>query len=342
MSLVVCRAPFRVSFFGGGSDYPQWFREEPGAVLSTSIDKYIYISCRYLPPFLGTKHRVVWRHVEQVESIAEILHPAVREGLRYLQFDDSLGIELHYQGDLPSRSGMGSSSTFVVALLRALTCLRGIEADHQKLAEMAIELEQVRMKEIVGCQDQVAAAFGGLNAINFRPNGRFDVNPIRMSTQRERELVAHLMLFFPGRSRFSSAAAASMTESISRRSASLRRMVAMVADGIEILRHGDLNDFGQLLHEGWVLKRGLSDKISSAEIDDLYERARREGATGGKLLGAGSTGFILFFVPPERQPAVLAALSPQCINVPFDLDHEGATVIYQANNYHANGAVVYQ
>jgi len=331
MSLIVCRAPFRVSFFGGGSDYPEWFREEPGAVLSTSIDKYIYISCRYLPPFLGTKHRVVWRYVEQVESISEILHPAVREGLRYLEFDDRLGIELHYQGDLPARSGMGSSSTFVVALLRALTCLRGLDADHQKLAEMAIELEQVRMKEVVGCQDQIAAAFGGLNAINFRQNGRFDVNPIRVSTQRECELVSHLMLFFPGRSRFSSDAAASMTESLSNRCHSVRRMVAMVEEGIEILRHGDLSDFGHLLHEAWELKRGLSDKVSSSEINELYERARHAGATGGKLLGAGSTGFILLFVPKERQPAVLAALTPQCINVPFALDHEGASIIYQAN-----------
>jgi D-glycero-alpha-D-manno-heptose-7-phosphate kinase len=331
MSLIMCRAPFRVSFFGGGSDYPEWFREEPGAVLSTSIDKYIYISCRYLPPFLGTKHRVVWRHVEQVESIAEILHPAVREGLRYLQFDDTLGLELHYQGDLPSRSGMGSSSTFVVALLRALTCLRGIEADHQKLAEMAIELEQVRMKEIVGCQDQIAAAFGGLNAINFRPDGRFDVNSIRLSKQRERELVSHLMLFFPGRSRFSSSVAASMTGKMSLHRESLRRMVAMVGEGIEILRHGDLDEFGRLLHEAWELKRGLSDQISSPEIDQLYDCARRAGAIGGKLLGAGQTGFILLYVPPECQAAVTAVLTPQCINVPFSLDHEGVSVIYQAN-----------
>src|SRR5262245_52642143 len=178
MSIVMCRAPFRISFFGGGSDYPAWFEHEPGAVLSTTIDKYIYITCRYLPPFLGTKHRVVWRHVEQVDSIAEILHPAVREGLRYLEFDDRLGVELHYQGDLPSRSGMGSSSTFVVALLQALTALRGLEADRQRLVEMAIEVEQDRLHETVGCQDQVAAAFGGLNIIKFQKDGCFSVDPI--------------------------------------------------------------------------------------------------------------------------------------------------------------------
>ena len=333
MSIVMCRAPFRISFFGGGSDYPEWYRHEGGAVLSTAIDKYIYISCRYLPPFLGTKHRVVWRYVEQVDSIAEILHPAVREGLRYLDFDDTLGIELHYQGDLPSRSGMGSSSTFVVALLQALARLRGIEADHQRLAEMAIELEQVRMKETVGSQDQVAAAFGGLNVIKFHRDGRFDVHPIRLGTQRERDLLANLMLFFPGRSRFSSDAAISVTQNLTKRSNSVRRMVAMVEEGVEILRRGDLLDFGLLLHEAWEMKRGLSDQVSSHEIDDLYDRARRVGAVGGKLLGAGGTGFMLLFVPQERQQAVMAALTPQCINVPFALDHEGASVIYHSNGH---------
>ena len=337
MTIVMCRAPFRVSFFGGGSDYPEWFQREPGAVLSTTIDKYIYISCRYLPPYLGTKHRVVWRHVEQVDSISEILHPAVREGLRYLEFDDSLGIELHYQGDLPSRSGMGSSSTFVVALLQALTCLRGLTADHRRLAEMAIELEQVRMKEGCGSQDQVAAAFGGLNVINFGQNRNFDVNPIRLVPQRERDFVSRLMLFFPGRSRLSSDFASSITQNLHQRSNSVRRMVAMVGEGAEILQHGDLDDFGELLHEAWELKRGLSERVSSQEIDDLYERARQAGATGGKLLGAGGTGFVLLYVPHERQDMVRAALTPQCISVPFVLDQEGACVIYRAD-----GAQTYQ
>jgi D-glycero-alpha-D-manno-heptose-7-phosphate kinase len=331
MSMVVCRAPFRVSFFGGGSDYPEWYRNEPGAVLSTTIDKYIYITCRYLPPFLGTKHRVVWRYVEQVDSIKEILHPAVREALRFLDFDDSLGIELHYQGDLPSRVGMGSSSTFVVALLQALTCLRGVTANQQQIAEMAIELEQVRMKEIVGSQDQVAAAFGGLNVINFHQDGRFDINPLGLSAERERELCSSLMLFFPGRSRFSSAAAFSVTQNLPNRICEVRRMVAMVGEGAAILRHGDLMDFGRLLHETWQLKRSLSDKVSSSEIDDLYASARRAGAIGGKLLGAGGTGFILLYVPEERRAAVIDALKPQCFNVPFSLEREGVNTIHQSN-----------
>ena len=331
MSMVVCRAPFRVSFFGGGSDYPQWFREEPGAVLSTTIDKYIYITCRYLPPFLGTKHRVVWRYVEQVDSIQEILHPAVREGLRFLHFDDSLGVELHYQGDLPSRVGMGSSSTFVVALLQALTSLQGLETDRQMIAEMAIELEQVRMREAVGSQDQVAAAFGGLNIINFHQDGSFDVNPLELSAERERELCSNLMLFFPGHSRFSSDAAVSVTQNLRNRTAEIRRMVAMVREGAEILRRGDLSDFGRMLHETWRLKRGLSDKVSSTQIDDLYERARRAGAIGGKLLGAGGTGFVLLYVPEESRAAVIRALTPQCVNVPFALEREGVSTIHQSN-----------
>ncbi len=331
MSMIVCRAPFRISFFGGGSDYPVWYLSEGGAVLSTSIDKYIYITCRYLPPYLGTKHRVVWRYVEQVDAISEILHPAVRAGLRYLQFDDRLGIEMHYQGDLPSRAGMGSSSTFVVAMLHALTAMRGVDADHQRLAEMAIELEQVQMKETVGSQDQVAAAFGGLNVINFRQDGRFDVNPIVLPVQRQREFVGRLMLFFPGKSRFASEIASSVTANLHARGNSVRRMIQMVHEGAEILRYGDLDDFGRMLHEAWELKRSLSDQVSSDEIDEIYACARRAGAIGGKLLGAGGTGFILFYVPPDKRDDVLAALSPKCINVPFDLDHDGACVIYRAD-----------
>lgn len=335
MSFVVCRAPYRVSFFGGGSDYPAWLEHEPGAVLSTAIDKYVYITCRYLPPFLGTKHRVVWRHVEQVDSIAEILHPAVREGLRFLKYDDSLGIELHYQGDLPSQSGMGSSSSFVVALMQALTCLRGDAVDQRTLAELAIELEQSRMNETVGSQDQIAAAFGGLNVIMFRKGGAFDVHPILLPVTRQREFFSRLMLFFPGRKRLSSGIAETVVKNLRDRGNSIRRMVGMVGEGTEILRHGSLDDFGLLLHEAWELKRSLSDAVSSDEIDELYRRGREAGAIGGKLLGAGGTGFFLLYVPLDRQDAVRNALTPQCIHVPFAMDSEGASVIYKASGLKA-------
>jgi D-glycero-alpha-D-manno-heptose-7-phosphate kinase len=331
MSIVIARAPFRVSFFGGGSDYPAWFCREPGAVLSTAIDKYAYISCRYLPPFLGIRHRVVWRHVELIDSIAEILHPAIREGLRYLGFDDTRGIELHYQGDLPARSGVGSSSSFAVGLIQALMCLRGREVDKHKLAEMAIELEQVRMKDTVGCQDQVAAAYGGINIIKFNCGGTFDVNPLGLPKSRERELLQRLMLFFPGRSRLSSQVADSITRNLSARSDNIRRMVAMVDEGARILLGGHLDDFGRLLHEAWDLKRGLSEQVSSPHIDSLYARAREAGAIGGKLLGAGSTGFVLLYAPPERHEAISAALQG-CIEVPFALDHQGSRIIYKSDS----------
>jgi D-glycero-alpha-D-manno-heptose-7-phosphate kinase len=325
------RAPFRISFFGGGSDYPAWFRQRPGAVLSAAIDKYIYISCRYLPPFLGVKHRIVWRHVELVDSIAEILHPAVRDGLRYLEFDDSRGIELHYQGDLPARSGMGSSSSFVVALLQTLNSLRGRDLEKKQLAEMAIDLEQSFMKETVGSQDQVAAAYGGLNIIRFHEDGSFDVEPIHLTVERERDLVGRLMLFFPGRSRIASDIAKSVTENLVHQSKTVDRMVAMVDEGSKILMHGDIDDFGRLLHETWQLKRSLSNRVSSDDIDDIYARARQAGALGGKLLGAGGAGFVLLYVDPVRQNAVREALMPQCINVPFEFDNQGSCIIYRAS-----------
>ena len=330
MSIVITRTPFRISFFGGGSDYPEWLHREPGAVLSTAIDKYVYLTCRYLPPFLGIRHRVVWRHVELIDSISEILHPAVREGLRYLEFDDSRGIELHYQGDLPARSGMGSSSSFAVGLIQALLCLRGRNADKHKLAEMAIELEQNRMKDTVGSQDQVAVAHGGLNIIRFNCGGTFDVNALGLPEAREHELLQRLMLFFPGRSRIASEVACSVTQNLVKRSDSIRHMVAMVEEGEKILRGGDLDDFGRLLHESWLIKRSLSNRVSSPQIDDLYAAARQAGAIGGKLLGAGGTGFVLLYAPPERRKAISSALQG-CIDVPFAIDHDGSCIIYQAD-----------
>lgn len=331
MSIVMSRTPLRVSLFGGGSDYPEWFRREGGAVLSTTIDKYLYISCRYLPPFLGIRHRIVWRHVELVDTISEILHPAVREGLRYLGFDDAKGIELHYQGDLPARSGMGSSSSFVVGLLLTLSRLKGNHLDKHRLAEMAIDLEQNRMKETVGSQDQVAAAYGGLNVIRFRQDGAFEVQAIGLKPEREADLVSRLMLFFPGKSRIASEVATDVTGNLVARAANIRRMTAMVEQGAKVLRDGSLDDVGGMLDEAWRLKRGLSERVSSEDVDNLYARARRAGATGGKLLGAGGAGFMLFYVPVERQDEVRRALN-ECTHVPFALDRDGCRIIYSADN----------
>jgi D-glycero-alpha-D-manno-heptose-7-phosphate kinase len=324
MSLVRVRAPFRVSFFGGGSDYPEWLKNEPGAVLSAAINKYTYIACRYLPRILGVKYRILSGSVELSNSIP---HPVIRQALLSLDFDDILGLELYYQSDLPTRSGIGSSSSFVVAVLHALSCLRGRELGKRAMAEMAIDLEQNYMDNSAGSQDQVAAAYGGLNIIRFGTDGTFDVSRVSLAAERECELIRRLMLFHPGRARIGCNVAASVAKNVNNRAVNIRKMVAMVDEGAGVLRTGNLDDFGRLLHEAWVQKRALSDRVSSQHIDDLYDRARRAGALGGKLLGAGETGFVLFYVPPDAQAAVRAALAPECYQVLFAIDHQGSRII---------------
>lgn len=329
MTMTISKTPLRMSFFGGGSDYPAWYLKEGGAVLSTTIDKYCFISCRALPPFFNTKHRIVWSHIELVNSVSEILHPAIREGLRALQFDDSLGLEIHHQGDLPARAGMGSSSAFAVGLIKALLALRKIEIDRYDLALRAIDLEQNWLKENVGSQDQVASAYGGLNVIRFNPGGGIQVEPLALDGAIKERLASHLMLFFTGTSRLASQIALTVIQSLQEKQATIRRMHAMVDEGAAALREGRLDDFGEMLHEGWMLKRGISASISNAHIDELYTTARAAGAIGGKLLGAGSSGFMLFFVPPERRPDVQQALK-HYLHVPFHLEESGSQIIYSS------------
>jgi D-glycero-alpha-D-manno-heptose-7-phosphate kinase len=327
--MIITRTPYRVSFLGGGTDYPAWYRAEGGSVLSTTIDKYCYISCRYLPPFFGIKHRIVWSHIETVSSISEILHPAVREGLRYLNYDDSEGLEVHHQGDLPARSGIGSSSAFSVGLINALSALRDQRLEKHELALKAIELEQEVIGESVGSQDQVAVAYGGLNQILFSRSGQIEVDPIRLSEQRLRDLEQHLMLLYPGTSRISSDVALELIENIDRNSASLVRMRKMVDEGVKVLLGaGNLSEFGELLHESWMFKRALTASVSTPEIDRIYETARAHGATGGKLLGAGAGGFMLLFARPDRQAEIRQSLD-QYLFVPFRTESSGSTIIYR-------------
>jgi D-glycero-alpha-D-manno-heptose-7-phosphate kinase len=328
MSFHISRTPFRASFFGGGTDYPEWYSLHGGSVLSTTIDKYCYISCRYLPPFFDVRHRIVWSHVENVQTISEILHPAVREGLRFLQFDDSKGLEIHYQADLPARAGMGSSSAFAVGLVHALSDLRGESLKPLELARAAIELERDRLKEVGGVQDQVAVAHGGLNVINFRQGGDIDVVPVRISADHAKELEGNLMLFFTGTSRLSSQLAAQVKANLSKRSDELHDMRRQVDKGLAILENGaDFDGFGDLLHDAWELKRRLGDSVTTPEIDRIYRAARDNGARGGKLLGAGGSGFMLFYVPPSRQADVVAALRDK-LHVPFGFDYTGSTILY--------------
>jgi len=326
--MIIARTPYRLSFFGGGTDYPAWFHREGGAVLSTTIDKYCYVSVRHLPPFFSNKHRVVWSHVEAIQSISEILHPAVREGLRMFDFGDDHGLEIHHQGDLPARAGMGSSSAFAVGFLQALAAYRGQMIDKHELALRAVELEQSRLNENVGTQDQFAAAYGGLNTIEFRPGGEIRVDPVTVAPERIRELERHLLLFYTGTSRLSSDVAADVVANLGQRREVLLRMRSMVGQAVALLNSSeDLAEFGRMLHEAWSLKRKLSTRIASATVEEVYRKAMRAGALGGKLLGAGSSGFMVFYVPERRQDAVRRTLSSY-LQVPFGFESEGSRIIY--------------
>lgn len=328
--MIISRTPYRISFFGGGTDYPAWYKRHGGRVISTSIDKYCLITSRFLPPFFNVRHRIVWSHIETVQSIREILHPAVREGLRFLGYTDAAGVEIHHQGDLPARSGMGSSSSFAVGLIHALLAMRGEKADAKRLAELAIILEQDRLKEGVGSQDQVAAAYGGFNTIDFDRSGEIHVRPLPLSPQRSGALQDRLMLFYTGLSRMASDVATDVIANIPAREAQLHQMRDLVDQAERILLEGDLDDFGRLLDQTWRLKRQLSALVSNETVDGVYARALRAGALGGKLLGAGTSGFMLFYAPLERQEAVREELR-DLLYVPFRFEAEGATLLSSAD-----------
>ena len=329
--MVITRTPFRISFFGGGTDYPGWFRDHGGAVLATTIDKYCYITCRRLPPFFEHKHRIVYSRIENVQRPEQIEHPAVRAVLQWAQVGD--GLEIHHDGDLPARSGLGSSSSFTVGLVHALHALRGQMAGKEALARNAIHIEQDLIGENVGSQDQVSAAFGGFNRIEFRRDGGFDVAPVILPAGRREELKSHLMLCFTGLSRIASEVAKSKIDNLKNRAEELHRMRAMVDEAAGILQdvRRPIADFGKLLDASWQYKRRLSDKVSTPEIDHIYETAMVAGATGGKLLGAGGGGFMLLFAAPERQAAIRDRLA-NLVHVPFEFDDSGSKVVlYQPN-----------
>lgn len=330
--MIITRTPFRISFFGGGTDYPAWYRDNGGVVLATTINKYCYITCRYLPPFFEHKHRIVYSRIEYVQRIEEIKHPAVRAILGWSGCEE--GLEIHHDGDLPARSGLGSSSSFTVGLIHALAALDGKYVSKEQLARNAIHVEQNVIKEHVGSQDQISAAFGGFNRIEFRRNDTFDVSPIILAKDRRLELESHLMLCFTGFSRIASAVARATIQKFKMREVELRRMGAMVNEAIEILQSPSqpIVEFGSLLHEGWMNKRSLSQKVSTPEIDAIYEAARSAGATGGKLLGAGGGGFLLLFVKPELQARVRERLK-HLIHVPFAFEDGGSRVVL----YHPDG-----
>jgi D-glycero-alpha-D-manno-heptose-7-phosphate kinase len=330
--MIISRTPFRVSFFGGGTDYPDWYREHGGAVLSTTIDKYCYISVRDLPPFFEHKFRLVYSFVENVKEISELAHPAARGVLQHLGV--TRGLEIHHDGDLPARSGVGSSSAFTVGLISAVRALDGHHISKDELAHEAIYVEHSVLREPVGAQDQISAAFGGFNHITFRQDGTYQVAPLIMRPERLEALQGHLMLLFTGLSRTAAEIAKTQIENLSRRASELRALTEIVDRAIETLRSQcDLAEFGRLLDEGWSLKRRLSDRVSTPDIDALYDTAIRAGAIGGKLLGAGGGGFLLLFVRPERRAKIRAAL-PKLIDVPFRFDTSGSRIVlYQPDGW---------
>ena len=324
--MIISRTPFRISFLGGGTDYPTWYKGHGGAVLATTIDKYCYLNCRYLPPFFEHQFRVVYSKIENCQTIDDIQHPSVRAILNYLKIDR--GIEIHHDGDLPARSGMGSSSSFTVGLLNALYALKGQMTSQHQLAQESIHVEQDLLEETVGSQDQVCAAYGGFNHINFLPNGEISVRPVTVSRERLKALNSHLMLFYTGIIRTASDVASSYVHDLDSKRRQLRIMKDLVDEGLDVITGGrDFTAFGELLHEAWQVKRGLGAKISNSKVDELYDLARAAGAVGGKLTGAGGGGFLLLFVPPDRQAEVRERLN-RLIHVPFQFEFSGSQIIF--------------
>ena len=328
--MIISKTPYRISFFGGGSDYPSWYLKNGGVVLSTTIDKYIYISCRYLPPFFEHKYRFVWSQMENVKSINQIKHKAVREMLKYFNIKD--GLEIHYDGDLPSRSGMGSSSVFVVGLMNLLNSFHGRNITNKMLAKKSIYFEQKILKETVGSQDQIAAAYGGFNKIKFFPGGNFRVSPINLNQRNIRKLNQNLVLLYTGVKRTAHHIANSYVKKLHKEKKNeIYQILDFVREAENILKSNDYDNFGKLLHESWLTKRNLSKKMSSTSIDDIYNFALKKGALGGKLLGAGGGGFFLLYVPYERQKKFMNYFK-KFIRIPFNFNNLGSTVIFNQAN----------
>ena len=327
--MIITRTPFRMSFFGGGTDMPEFFNEYGGSVISTTFDKYCYVTARHLPPFFDYSNELVYSRIERVKNPSEINHPAVRNAMAMLDMQE---MRISYEADLPARSGLGTSSSFAVGMLNAFHCMKGTYASKERLAKEAIELERDLCAEVGGWQDQIAAAYGGLNRIDFNDN-HFTVRPIVISPERKRKLESNLMLFFTGFTRFSSDM--QKNNRIVDKTALLKEMLALVdvAENVLTDKSKNLDEFGRLLDTTWKLKVGTGSQVSTGPIDVLYERAMKAGALGGKLLGAGGGGFLVFYVEPDAQESVREALI-DLLYIPFCFEGDGATVVYYSpENY---------
>ena len=327
--MIITKTPFRMSFFGGGTDMENFFRVHGGAVLSTTFDKYCYVNVRHLPPFFDYRTELSYSKTERVTSIESIQHPAIRNAMKMLNMHE---IRLTYEADLPARSGLGTSSSFAVGMLSAFYALKGKYADKKKLADEAIYLERVLCGEAGGWQDQIAASYGGFNRINFNKDGTYDVLPIIISPERKKQLDHNLMMFFTGFTRFSSdvqKANVASPETQEAREKRLLEMLDLVDDAEDVLtnKKRDLDEFGRLLDHTWKLKRQTGSAVSTANIDALYQKGIEAGALGGKLLGAGGGGFLVFYVQPEKREALKAAMH-DLLYVPFHFEDGGSRVLY--------------
>ena len=323
--MIITKTPYRISFFGGGSDYPEWFNKYYGEVISTTINKYLYISCRELPHFFKHKFRIVYSKIENVKTISEIKHNGVKQLLNYLKVKN--GLEIHYDGDLPSRSGMGSSSCFVVGLMNALSKLKDKDITKKKLAQESIHIERNVMKENVGWQDQIAASYGGFNNIVFKGN-TYKVNKIKCKKSFQDNLNKKLFLLYTGKSRTAEKITKSYTNKLKNiKKQNIYKILNFVSEAKKIIKNNNTDDFGYLLNETWYQKRELSKIVSNNKIDDLYIKGKNNGALGGKLLGAGGGGFLLFYVDLKNKEKFLNAFKKNVL-VPIQLSEKGSEIIF--------------
>jgi len=323
--MIITKTPYRISFFGGGSDYPSWYKKNGGAVLSTTIDKHVYISCRFSPKYFKQKYRIVWRKIENVQRVNEINHKAVRELLKYLKIKS--GLEIHYYGDLPARSGMGSSSSFTVGLMQALYRIKKINLTKSKLAKKSIHFEQKVMREVVGSQDQTSASFGGFNKIIFNKNSSISVKKIS-SKKNLNKLNENLILIYTGINRTAHKIANQYVNKLTtEKKEHINRILTYVKEAEQILQHGDIDDFGRLLNDAWMEKKALSSLITNSKINEIYEEALRCGALGGKLLGAGGGGFLLMYMKKNERKKFFQK-NKKLFNIPFKFTTVGSKIIF--------------
>ncbi len=331
--MIVSRTPYRISFFGGGTDYPDWYTKNGGSVLSTTINKYCYISAKYNTNLDVINHKIIWSHIENVYSFKDILHPAVREGLLQMQMDETKGLEIYHSGDLPARTGIGSSSSFCVGLINSLANLNEKPLNKTDLALKAIELEQNILNEKVGSQDQIAASFGGFNKIIFNKDSSFNVEKIEIKQETLSTLNKNMSLYYTGTriGRNSSDVISDMVNNFDSNYSLLTELESFVEEGIALLKKSDISNFGKLLNESWKIKKSLGKEISNENINEIYDTAINCGAYGGKILGAGGAGFIMFIIPESKKTKLKEKLK-NCTEVPFEFENSGSKIILNSKS----------